>query len=68
MEVLEGPLFPVDCLKDTENCARSGICATQDIWSELKQAMEGVLKSRTLQDLAEDQKAKDGKKQEMYYI
>jgi Rrf2 family transcriptional regulator, cysteine metabolism repressor len=68
MEVLEGPLFPVDCLKVSENCPRSGVCATQDIWGELKQAMEGVLKAKTLQDLAEDQKSKDGEKQAMYYI
>jgi Rrf2 family transcriptional regulator, cysteine metabolism repressor len=68
MEVLEGPLFPVDCLKGTESCFRSGVCATQDVWSELKMAMESVLKSKTLQDLADDQKAKDGEKQAMYYI
>jgi Rrf2 family cysteine metabolism transcriptional repressor len=68
MEVLEGPLFPVDCLKAAENCPRSGACATQDVWGELKQAMENVLKSKTLQDLADDQKSKDGDKQAMYYI
>ena len=68
MEVLEGPLFPVDCLKGTESCFRSGACATQDVWCELKEAMEGVLKSKTLQDLADIQKSKDGQKQAMYYI
>jgi Rrf2 family transcriptional regulator, cysteine metabolism repressor len=68
MEVLEGPLFPVDCLKGSDNCARSGVCATQDIWGELKQAMEKVLKSKTLKDLAEEQKRKDGQTSAMYYI
>ncbi len=68
MQVLEGPLFPVNCLKETENCPRSGSCATQDIWSELKLAMEGVLKSKTLQDLADEQKSKDSARQVMYFI
>jgi Rrf2 family transcriptional regulator, cysteine metabolism repressor len=68
IEVLEGPIFPVDCLKGTQSCPRSGLCATQDVWGELKQAMEGVLKSRTLKDLAENQKAKDGDMPVMYYI
>jgi Rrf2 family cysteine metabolism transcriptional repressor len=67
MEILEGPLFPVDCLKGTD-CARSGVCATQDVWGDLKIAMEGVLKSKTLRDLAEEQKLKDGDKSAMYYI
>jgi len=68
LEVLEGPLAPVDCLKADGSCPRSGICATQDIWDELKTAMESVLESRTLEDLANKQKSKDSPKASMYYI
>ncbi len=68
LEVLEGPLAPVDCLKDVKACPRSGRCATQDVWSDLKKAMENVLDSSTLQDLAERQKSKEAQPTAMYYI
>jgi Rrf2 family protein len=67
-EALEGPLNPVDCLKDAKICSRSGSCATQDIWSEMKSAMEGVLESKTLEDLANSQKGKEKQPAAMYYI
>jgi Rrf2 family transcriptional regulator, cysteine metabolism repressor len=68
LEVLEGPLNPVDCLKDAKNCSRSGSCATRDVWNDLKKAMENVLESSTLQDLAERQRGKDTQPAAMYYI
>jgi len=68
MDVLEGPLIPVDCLKQEGSCSRSGSCAAQDVWEEMRRAMEGVLESRTLQDLVDNQKVKDNIPQGMYYI
>jgi Rrf2 family cysteine metabolism transcriptional repressor len=66
--VLEGPLAPVDCLKDEKSCPRSGMCATRDIWNDLKKAMENVLESSTLQDLADRQRGKEALPTGMYYI
>ena len=68
LEVLEGPLAPVDCLKDAGSCPRSGLCATQDVWDELKTAMENILESKTLRDLANNQKSKEKNPASMYYI
>jgi Rrf2 family transcriptional regulator, cysteine metabolism repressor len=68
MEILEGPLAPVDCLRSADGCARTGKCATQDVWSDLKNAMDKVLKSYTLQQLAERQKTKSSSGSSMYYI
>jgi len=68
LEVLEGPLAPVDCLKDAHSCPRSGSCATQDIWDEMRRAMENVLESKTLQDLADRQKGKENQPAGMYHI
>jgi Rrf2 family cysteine metabolism transcriptional repressor len=68
MEILEGPLAPVDCLRDSKSCPRSGFCATQDIWDEMGKAMEKVLESNTLQDLVNRQKGKETKSNSMYYI
>ena len=51
-------MAPVDCLNNPDICDRSGSCATQDLWSEIKQAIDGVLESVTVQDLVEWQKRK----------
>jgi|PlaIllAssembly_1097288.scaffolds.fasta_scaffold849257_2 Rrf2 family protein len=68
MMALEGPLVPVQCLKDSKSCRRSRTCATRDVWDDMKKAMEKVLESSTLLDLAERQKSKEGQPENMYYI
>lgn len=68
IQLLEGPIAPVECVNNPESCPRSDLCATRDIWSELKEAMNGVLESTTLQDLVERQKRKVHSEGVMYYI
>jgi Rrf2 family transcriptional regulator, cysteine metabolism repressor len=68
LEALEGPLAPVNCLKDSKSCTRSSTCATRDVWQDMKEAMEKVLEASTLQDLAERQKGKELQPETMYYI
>ena len=65
---LEGSIAPVECINDPGICTRSKVCAARDIWSDLKNAMNEVLESTTLQDLAERQKRKEQCKETMYYI
>jgi len=67
-QLLEGPLAPVECVDNPEVCNRSGACAARDVWGRLKEAMDGVLESTTLKDLAEDQKKKGRPESGMYYI
>jgi Rrf2 family protein len=59
VQALEGSLAPVDCVDDPGVCTRSQSCVTRDVWTEMKDAMVGVLSSRTLQDLAERQTEKE---------
>lgn len=66
--ILEGPMAPVECVNTPDVCNRSGACATRDVWSRLKDAMDDVLESTTLQDLAEKQKKKGQPESAMYYI
>ncbi len=66
--LLEGSLAPVACVDNPEACRRSGACATRDVWSRLKDAMDEVLESTTLADLAENQKKKGKTESSMYYI
>lgn len=68
LEVLEGPLSPVHCIKDEKSCPRSGTCATRDVWNDITKAMENVLDSSTLQDLADRQRGKQLQPSSMYYI
>jgi len=57
MNVLVGSIAPVECVGDPGLCTRSGRCATRGIWCEMKKAMDEVLESVSLQDLAVRQKA-----------
>ncbi len=68
IRLLEGSIAPVECVNNPEICTRSKLCVTRDIWVELKEAMDGVLGSKTLQDLVERQKGKEQSVEKMYYI
>lgn len=69
VELLEGPIAPVDCVDDPKTCPRSKFCVTRDVWAEVKHAIEAVLESKTLHDLVQMQKSKaQGATEEIYYI
>lgn len=68
IRLLEGSLAPVECVDNPKACRRSGACAARDVWSRLKEAMDEVLESTTLQDLAEQQRQKGQPASAMYYI
>ncbi len=67
VELLEGPTVPVECLGQSNTCPKSGSCVTQEVWDEVRLAIDRVLDSRTLQDLVERQKTKNNVGS-MYYI
>mgnify|MGYP001082968142 CR=1 FL=1 len=58
IQLLEGPIAPVECVNNPEAYPRSDLCAIRDIWAEMRKATYGVLESTTLQDLAERQRQK----------
>ena len=68
IEILEGSIAPADCVNNPEVCPRSSLCATRDVWGEMKKAMGRVLESTTLQDLLERQRQKGQSEAGMYYI
>jgi Rrf2 family protein len=64
LRALEGPFEPMICLTaDTDeakpaakpaknsNCGASGSCAVQEVWRELQEAIEKVLKNLTLAEM-----------------
>ena len=66
--LLEGSISPAECVTNPESCPRSELCATREVWNKMKTAMDGVLESTTLQDLAEQQKDKEQSERLMYYV
>lgn len=49
----EGSLAPVACAENSESCDKHCDCATSIIWSEIYNAVVGVVRNITLKDLAE---------------
>lgn len=57
LEVLEGPLVPVDCLgshRTRELACCDGDCSLRRVWVDLHESMISVVDSVTLSDLTED--------------
>ncbi|MDR1640805.1 MAG: Rrf2 family transcriptional regulator [Clostridiales bacterium] len=56
LRVLEGPMYPVDCLSDTEKpscgAASCSTCVTKPLWEKLYSSVNDVLESCSLKDLA----------------
>jgi Rrf2 family protein len=54
LTALEGSLDPMACLStplekgEGPSCLASGSCAVQEVWGEMKEAVEAVLKKKTL--------------------
>ena len=71
---LEGPLDPMMCLSagvpadalpmskhdKANSCLASGTCAVQEVWREMRDAIEEVLKRLTLAELLERQERRYG--------
>jgi len=58
IRALDGPILSVDCLDDPDACNRVSFCAVREVWEEARQAIDNVLESTTLQDLADRQRRK----------
>lgn len=48
---VEGRTAIVDCVMDSARCDRAADCVTRDVWREVTEAMERVLRGITLADL-----------------
>jgi Rrf2 family protein len=60
VRALEGPLVTLECTSASDSCRSDPACALQDLWAEVRGAVEGVLEGVTIEDLAARQMARDG--------
>jgi len=60
VRAVEGPLGPVHCVDDPQGCAKSGRCATHELWKRAARTLNEVLDQCTLADLWADQQRLDG--------
>lgn len=51
-EALEGTFCPVDCLDAPRSCGKTDECVTRGVWEELRAAVVGVMRAKTLDELA----------------
>ncbi len=68
VETLEGPINLVDCITDSRACKRSLSCVTRDIWGEVSAALQGVLKSITLEEMVKRKIEKEKEDSQAYQI
>jgi Rrf2 family cysteine metabolism transcriptional repressor len=68
IQVLEGPITPVECVENPGVCTRAPLCVARDVWTDLAKAMYGVLESTSLQDLVERQEKKRAGRELQYNI
>jgi Rrf2 family protein len=58
LNILEGPIEISDCIDDREvnECSKVNYCATRLIWVKIKNAIDDVVNSISLQDMVNDYK------------
>ena len=66
--VLEGTTAPLECVDDPRSCPDADLCVTRDLWARMKDVVDDVLESPTLQDLVDSRKHKQQAKKAMYHI
>ena len=59
LRCLEGPMAPSDCvIEDDADCENSDFCVTKVIWQRIKDSIDSVIDSVTLNDMVMDYKIK----------
>jgi len=68
VEVLDGPIDLIECLKDPKGCSKAPFCVTRDIWKEASDAINKIFRSVTFEEMVNRKREKEGKTPPMYQI
>ncbi|GAA0069493.1 Rrf2 family transcriptional regulator [Clostridium sardiniense] len=67
MYVLEGPIEVADCIDGSE-CNNIDCCATRILWKKIKDSIDSVMESITLEDIVNDYEIIKKKNQELNLV
>lgn len=68
VEVLEGPIEIVDCLRDSKNCPRASQCVAREVWREVTQVVQNILSSINLEELSNRKRKREENPPPIYQI
>ena len=68
VEVLEGPVHLIECLRDSKACQKVSSCVTREIWKEVSEAISKIFYSVTLEDMVNRKREKEERNPPMYQI
>ncbi len=59
VEIIEGDFAPVECLEESSGstCQRGDVCAMRNVWCEVRDSVNAILRRTTLQALAARRKS-----------
>jgi len=60
VRALDGPPVVAECVDRPESCGLRATCPTRDVWVRVREAVDGVLSSVTLEELVEASRARGG--------
>ncbi|WIV11195.1 Rrf2 family transcriptional regulator [Proteiniborus sp. MB09-C3] len=70
IRALEGDIAPSECVLDENlgKCVKEDFCVTKNVWVKIRNSINDVIDSITLQDMVDDFIKINGSKGYMYYI
>ena len=69
IRVLEGDIAPADCVvEDNNTCDRESKCVTKLVWLKIRDSINDVIDSITLEDMLEDYNEMNNDNEYMYFI
>jgi len=70
IRALEGDIAPSDCVlnENIGKCEKQDFCVTKNVWMKIKNSINDVIDSITLQDMVDDFAKINDDKKNIYYI
>jgi Rrf2 family protein len=59
IDILNGPVNLMECIKDPKACQRVPYCVTRDVWREISEAIDKIFHSVTLEDMVRRKREKE---------
>ncbi|OGP77655.1 MAG: hypothetical protein A2V86_06560 [Deltaproteobacteria bacterium RBG_16_49_23] len=68
VEILDGAIQLLECLRDPKECRKADLCVTREIWKEASEAIHKIFSSVTFEEMVNRKREKEGKTPPMYQI